>query len=86
MSIEPTNPWKKIDSNNTLTLWEAQLPKGGVMRIATKTQPEAWWLDHHYKRFGEHPPEVELGETGHRIRMPDEHEWREYGFKPRTKH
>ena len=77
------NPWRKIDSNADLILWEAKLPKGGVMRLATETQPPAWLLDHHYQRYGEHPPEVELGERGQRLRMPGSREWHEYGFTPR---
>ncbi len=76
--------WRKVDKNSDTILWEAKCPDGHTsLRVTGPVAPPDWMVQHHTDRFGNNPPKVELGETGHRYLFPGETEWREYGYRPR---
>ena len=79
-----TTPWRKIDSNGETHLWEATADSGVVIRATGERPPPAWFVEHQARRYITHAPDVELGATGCRVRMPDEKEWRTYSYTPRV--
>ncbi len=80
--------WTLVDSNTDTMLWEAKTPGGAPLRVTGRPggrRPPDYMVKHHTDRFGDNPPQCELGATGHRYLFPDENEWRNYGYTPRKK-
>ena len=80
--------WTKVDSNADYDLWEAKTPGGAALRVTGmlgRGPPPDWMVKHHTDRYGDKPPDAELGATGvrYRHRRPDETEWYEYDYTPR---
>lgn len=81
--------WHKAERNVDTQIWEVALPGGSKLRVTGGLHdrpPPDWMVKHHTDRWGNNPPRVELGATGHRYLFPGDTEWREYGYKPKAGH